>query len=199
MGPGVTAQRHRGAFTLIEMMAVVAVFGLVMALTLPNTGVLRGRALDSEARQIVALLELARQRAVMTGEKHRLWIDLEAAEYRMEWWVTQDHDADDSPREPLEYDVRGLGPLPLAAPPADKREYLPVPGTAGNYRLLPADFDFRGLETEHGWIDRGEVAIVFDQDGTSSYAELVIESDDDARALEILPLADAVRVYREGG
>ena len=84
------AMRHpHAAFTLIEMLAVVAILALVMTFALPNTGMLQRRRLDSESRQLVALLELARQRAVMTGVKHRMWIDLEDAVYRLEWYVAR--------------------------------------------------------------------------------------------------------------
>ncbi len=193
--------RHpHAAFTLIEMLAVVAILALVMTFALPNTGMLQRRRLDSESRQLVALLELARQRAVMTGVKHRMWIDLEDAVYRLEWYVAENHGID-APRPPRpKYDVRGGSPLPLAAPKTEAREYRPIPGIHGNLRFLSEEFLFRGLETEDGWIDSGEVAIVFDRDGTSTYAELILEGEGgDARTLEILPLADAVRIHHEEG
>jgi len=193
-------RRRHAAFTLIEMLAVVAILALVMTFAIPNTGMLQSRRLDSETRQLVALLELARQRAVMTGVKHRLWIDLEEAGYRLEWYVSEQHGLDaPAPTRPT-YDVRGGTPLPLAAPQAAEREYRPIPGNHGNLRFLSREFLFRGLETEDGWIDTGEVAIVFDRDGTSTYAELTLEGEgDEARTLKILPLADAVRVHHEEG
>jgi len=193
--------RHRSAaFTLIEMLAVVAILALVMTFALPNTGMLQTRRLDSETRQLVALLELARQRAVMTGVKHRLWIDLEEAEYRLEWFVSEAQGLEMEPAPRPTYDVRGATPLPLAAPERTTRAYQPIPGSQGNDRVLGREFLFRGLDTEDGWIDRGEVAIVFDRDGSSDYAELIVEGDDGAaRSLEIRPLADAVRVHHEEG
>ena len=203
MRPGVRRQRRAAAFTLIEMLAVVAILALVMTLAIPNSGMLQRRRLESETRQLVALLELARQRAVMTGIKHRMWIDLESAEYRVEWYVTEQHalgEPEPELREPPSYDVRGGGALPLRAPAAVERDYYPVPGNYGNLRLLPQEMLFRGLDTEEGWIDSGEVAIVFDRDGTSSYAELEVEGEgEEVRVLEILPLADAVRVHVAGG
>jgi hypothetical protein len=129
-----------------------------------------------------------------------MWIDLEDAGYRLEWYVSEQHGLDAPPPKRPTYDVGGGTPLPLAAPKALEREYRPIPGNQGNLRFLSREFLFRGLETEDGWIDSGEVAIVFDRDGTSTYAELILEGDDgEARTLEILPLADAVRVHHEEG
>lgn len=189
--------KREGAFTLIEMLAVALILALVLGIAVPNVGLLQRRQLDAQARNLVALLELARQRAVMTGTPHRVWIDLEAAVYRLEWYVTE-ADEGEGPRPLLEYDLRGATPLPLSPPERTQRAYHPIPGREGDLRELPEDFEFRGLETDDGWIDRGEVVIGFDRDGTSTYAELLIQGDgDEVRALEILPLADAVRVRHE--
>ena len=180
------------------MLAVTAILALVMTFAVPNTGMLQTRRLDAQARELVAQLELARQRAVMTGTKHRLWIDLEEAAYRMAWFVGESRGLEGPARPPISYDVRGSTPLPLVAPQQDDREYRPVPGRAGDLRVLPEAYAFRGLQTDDGWIDRGEVMIVFDRDGTSNFAELVIEDQGgETRALEIRPLAEAVRVHRE--
>jgi prepilin-type N-terminal cleavage/methylation domain-containing protein len=59
----IAVRRRRAAFTLIEMLAVVAFLALVMTFAIPNMGMLQRRRLDSETRQLVALIELARQRA----------------------------------------------------------------------------------------------------------------------------------------
>ena len=66
-------------------------------------------------------------------------------------------------------------------------------------RFLADEFHFAGLETDAGWIARGEVEVVFDRDGTSVYSEILLESDaGDRLVLEIQPLADAVQVRHEG-
>ena len=180
------------------MLAVVAILALVLTFAIPNGGMLQRRRLDGQARELVAGLELARQRAVMTGVKHRLWIDLDEALFRLEWFVPESSDESGQLSLRPEYDVRGSSPLPMKPPPRVAREYRPVPGREGNLQQLGDRFNFRGLDTEDGWIDRGEIAIVFDRDGTSTYAELVLEVDGgEARTLEIMPLADAVRVRHE--
>ena len=57
---------RRSGFTLIEMLAVVAIIALLVSVTAPNLGAVRERWLRNQSRQIASYVELARQRAVMT-------------------------------------------------------------------------------------------------------------------------------------
>ena len=75
MGP--ETARRAAAFTLIEMLAVVALMGLMAAFVVPNLGSLQNRRLHAQARELAAQFELARQRSVVTGIPHRMWMDLE--------------------------------------------------------------------------------------------------------------------------
>lgn len=183
--------RGRAAFTLIEMLAVVLIFALVAAFVAPNVGLLRSRALRQEAKRISAQLELARQRSVMTGIPHRVLFDLDAGVYRVEWLGPP---ADDEALAP-ELDLARRSALPLAAPRYDLRQFEPLPGVFGHFAELEQDVFFSGLETADGWIARGESWVEFDRDGTTTYTEVVLD-DGEGRTLvlEILPLADAVRV-----
>ena len=83
------ARNHRRGFTLIEMMAVVALVGMIFALGLPRLSSSRWRALGDAAESIAASLEFARQRAIMTGIPHRVLIDLEDGGWRVEWLVSE--------------------------------------------------------------------------------------------------------------
>jgi len=189
-------RRHAAAFTLIELLAVVAILALMATFILPNVGIMRDRVLRDQARLLAAQLELARQRAVVTGIPHRLLIDLEGGGYRLEWLASAEQPQPAAaPGDALAYDVDGATPLPLAAPAAASSEFQPVPGGLGEFHYLESDLFFTGIDTPEGWIERGDSFIAFDRDGTSSYTEIVI--DDGAGreiALEILPLADAVRI-----
>ena len=52
-----------------------------------------------------------------------------------------------------------------------------------------------GIETPEGWIERGDSFIVFDRDGTASYTEIFIDDPSGRQiALDVMPLADAVRI-----
>jgi type II secretion system protein H len=190
------APARRAGFTLIEMIAVVTILGLLVALVAPNLGALSGVTLRSAADALAARLELARQRAVMTGIPHRVWIDLDGAAYRVEWFVTEAEAlGDDAPPEPEPLDLRGQTPLPLEAPRGEAPAFRPLPGLLGRDELLQESLGFRGIETPAGWTDEGEVAIEFAPDGTAEYGTVVLD-DETGRSLavEVLPLAEAVRV-----
>ena len=189
------ARRGGAGFTLIEMLAVVAIFALVASFVMPNIGALRDRKLRAQAQQIAAHLELGRQRAVMTGVPHRLLLDLDEAAYRLEWFASE-AEATGTPEPPApELDLRGDTPLPLAAPLHAERSFRPLPGRFGDLRYLADGLFFAGGEAPEGWIARGEVGVTFDHDGTASYTEIHIDDEGGRRvALDVRPLADAVVV-----
>ncbi len=188
--------RRRSGFTLIEILAVVAIFALLTALIAPNLGSLSSRTLRQRAESIAASLELARQRSVLTGIPHRLLIDLDQSAYRLEWFVTEleaGGEAAESEPEPL--DLRGQSPIPMAAPRGETRAYRPLPGLMGHFERLEDSVVFVGIETPEGWIDQGRVFVSFARDGTASYTALYLDDESGGSVvLDVLPLADAVRV-----
>ena len=108
------------------MLAVVAIFALLAAFVAPNLGLLSSRRLQQQAERISAQLELARQRAIVTGIPHRLAIDLDRGSYWLEWFVTQaeaigeEADAAGARSARLDADlagpaVRGSARIPAAA------------------------------------------------------------------------------------
>lgn len=65
-----------GAFTLIELILVMALLVVAFALLAPSLGnFFRGRTLDSEARRFLSLCRYARSRAVSEGVPMVLWLD----------------------------------------------------------------------------------------------------------------------------
>jgi type II secretion system protein H len=76
---------RRSGFTLIEMLAVVAIFGLIAAMALPNIDLGGSRIVRGEAQDLATAIEFARQRAVMTGRTHRGVIEVERGEHGVEW------------------------------------------------------------------------------------------------------------------
>lgn len=201
-GGGQSRRRHAAAFTLIELLAVVAILALMASFILPNLGVVRDRTLREQARQLAAQLELARQRAVVTGVPHRLLIDLEGGGYRLEWLASREEPQPALPDDALGFDVDGATPLPLAAPASATAtaEFEPVPGGLGNFYYLESDLSFAGIDTPEGWIEHGDTFVAFDRDGTGAYTEIVIDDGGGREiTLEVLPLADAVRILDAEG
>jgi len=197
-------------FTLIEIMAVVAIIGMIFAIGIPRLSISKWRVLRRESDSIAASLEFARQRAIMTGVPHRVLIDLEEGAYRVEWLVTKERAfAAISERGPGDVDVSryGLanGPTPsaelvdLRPPKREERDFYPVANKQlGSFTWLDDALYFVGLESSAGWVEGGSVEIVFDPDGTTEYSLLEIaDSDDHHVTLEIEPVLDRVR-RREG-
>jgi prepilin-type N-terminal cleavage/methylation domain-containing protein len=185
------------AFTLIEMLAVVLIMALLMSFFVPNLGASRGAAMLSEARKLAAHLELARQRAVMTGKIHRVLIDLESGGYRLEWYV---NDADVSGEA-----LVAPGPVDLAAPldltpsTGSGREFAPIPTSLGDFEWIDERFYFDGVESADGWVEGGEVEVRFQRDGTADASDIVLmDADDRAILLEVRPFLEVVRIIDEG-
>jgi type II secretion system protein H len=75
-----TGQRNSGrrgrAFTLIELILVLALLVIITSLAAPAmSNFIRGRALDSEARRLLALMHAGQSRAVSEGMPMVLWVD----------------------------------------------------------------------------------------------------------------------------
>jgi prepilin-type N-terminal cleavage/methylation domain-containing protein len=191
---GTRHRRSRLGFTLIEILSVVAILALVAAVVVPNLGAIQARRLRAEAERLASHLELARQRAVMTGVPHRVAIDLDQAEYRLEWLGDPDG-ADDAAPAPAELDLSGNAPLPLSAPQVAERDFQPMPGMFGQTVVLEDPLVFEGLQTPEGWITRGDSYVAFDRDGTTSWTEIYLEDGSgQSIGLQVQPLDDRVRI-----
>jgi prepilin-type N-terminal cleavage/methylation domain-containing protein len=193
------AHARDAAFTLLEILSVVAIFALIAGLALPNFSGLHARNLKHQARLVVAQIELARQRAIVTRTPHRLFIDIDGAAYRIESFATENTDgeseAENSAVAPGTTDDLSID---LTAPRAEERAYRPLPGTLGRFRLLEESIEFAGVETTGGWVDGGETFIRFERDGSADATTIVIEHESGMSVtLEVLPLADTVRVLYE--
>jgi type II secretion system protein H len=187
------ASAQRRGFTLIETLAVVAILALAAVLVLPNLAAFGERRLRHAAQRLAAELELARQRAVVTGIPHRVLFDLENGLYRLEWLGTPEEMALPVAAA-AEYDVREGAELPLRAPLRTASEFAPVPDSFGTFHDFEGDVRVAGLETTYGWVGEGMPEIVFERDGTAAYTEIVLEEGGGAgQVLAVLPLDDAVR------
>lgn len=206
-------QRPRtSGFTLIEMMAVIAIIGMVFAIGVPRLSSSRWRALGNAGESIAASLEYARQRAVVTGVPHRVFINLEDGGWRVEWLVREDQALAAVTEESSDAGAPGLGaalgakpgskgsddrdpPIDLHPPVADDRDYHPIPNRQlGSFTWLDEQLYFVGLESASGWIEGGNVQIVFEADGTTEHTLLEIaDADERHMTLEIEPLLDRIR------
>jgi len=187
--------RLSSGFTLIEILAVVTIFALLAGLLAPRVGSITGRNLTLSAELIRSRIDLARQRAALTGIPHRLLVDLEGGAFRIEWLVTEARQMGLETQPPPELDLRGQAPIPMTPPTAERPDYFPLPGQMGRFELLDESVVI-SMETAEGFQDRGEAAIEFSYDGTARDASLYL-ADETGRTLilDVLPLADLVRIH----
>jgi hypothetical protein len=171
--------------------------GLLMSIALPNFGSFQSHGLRNAAEQIVERINFGRQRAVMTGVPHRLAIDLDAGTYKLEW---QRRSAEDvaPPKPKPDFEPDSSPKISLAPPPVVERSFQSLTGPLGRVETLGSGVEFGWIETPGGDVDFGEAFVTFEGDGTSSYTVLVLSGPDgQGLALEIRPLADAVRIIDE--
>jgi type II secretory pathway pseudopilin PulG len=177
-------------------MAVVLILGLMMSLLLPALGAGGGRALRKQADRVAASLELARQRAVVTGKPHRVVLDLEGGRFWIDWLVDEAQAFGEEGETPEPPPPDGV--LDLSAPVEDDADYYPIPSKLGHVESLEKGYFFEGVDTPEGWIESGETYVVFDWDGSSDAVQIVI-SDPDLRSidLDVAPLFEVVRIHEE--
>jgi hypothetical protein len=175
---------------------VILIAALLMSFMVPNMSALQTRALREHAKRIVTVIDAGRQRAVLTRSPHRVVVDLDNATYALEWMVPID---EEESQMGLEGSGFGFGaPLSLAPPRSVEREFAPAPGQLGRLASLADGIGFVDIETPSGWVDSGEVYIDFEHDGTSSFTVITLEDPEGQKlSLEILPLADTVRILNE--
>ena len=76
---------HSAAFTLIELILVLALLVVITSLAAPAmANFIRGRALDSEARRLFALMHAGQSRAVSEGMPMVLWVDEKQGAYGLQ-------------------------------------------------------------------------------------------------------------------
>jgi type II secretion system protein H len=91
--------RRTGAFTLVELILVMALLVMVTAIIMPQFSRFFGaRAVDSEARKFMALMHYGQGRAVSDGVPMMLWIDSTHRSYGLE------REPGYASRDPLEED-----------------------------------------------------------------------------------------------
>jgi type II secretion system protein H len=76
---------RKRAFTLIELILVLALLVIITSIAAPAmANFIRGRAMDSEARRMIALMHAAQSRAVSEGLPMVLWVDEKQSAYGMQ-------------------------------------------------------------------------------------------------------------------
>jgi type II secretory pathway pseudopilin PulG len=85
--PGARCTTRRGglAFTLIELILVMAILTMMVSVSAPTLShFFRGRTLDSEARRMLSLLRAGQSRAVAEGVPMDFWVDAAQGRFGLE-------------------------------------------------------------------------------------------------------------------
>jgi Tfp pilus assembly protein FimT len=78
-------RRNQCAFTLVELVLVMVLLVVAISLVAPRMATfVRGRALDSEARRLLAIAHAGQARAISEGMPVMLWIDEKKNGYGLE-------------------------------------------------------------------------------------------------------------------
>jgi type II secretion system protein H len=141
--PGTGALRITAAFTLIELLLVMALLLIVLAVSFPSLrGFFRGRHLDHEARRFLSLTRYAQNRAVSEGYPMVLWVDVKEGTYGMQA-QTGYLDEDD---KSVEYEIDGTLELEVTRPmlirttAMQRNETASVAGNLPAIRFTPDGF-----------------------------------------------------------
>lgn len=192
MSHGLRGGVRKGGFTLIELLAVVAMFALIAAMVVPNLDLGSSRAVNTEAAELATALELARDRAIMTGRAHAVVVDVGRGEHWIEWAA---------PLEAASVPAggpAGEGKLELVPPPIEGEALVPLTGQFGKPHRLEDPAMILGVEIGDGLADTGEVVLRIDGDGATDAAVILIGNADASYVVrvEVEPLADSVAIVR---
>ena len=182
-----------GGFTLIELLAVIAMFALIAAMVVPNLDLGGSRAVRSAANDVATALEMARERAIMTGRVHAVVLDLDRGSYWIEWSKPIERPTEAAPQgDP----AGGEHKLALVPPPIEGAELEPLFGVFGRPQRIEDPVVLLGVELDGGTADSGTVELRMDGDGATDPAAILLGEADGSHAvrIEVEPLADAVHV-----
>jgi type II secretion system protein H len=174
------------AFTLIELMVVMALIGIMTAMILPEMkGTYEDAVLRSTSRELVSACSLASSHAVSLNQAHRLRLDRNGGHYSIE-------------RRGLE---RGSGGRFIPARDViggegdlDRRITIELHKTADEAAATSEEEPSPALRRSAP-LDRQEDGIVFYPDGTADATEIVLRDRDGFRlALRINPVTARVQI-----
>jgi general secretion pathway protein H len=163
-------------FTLIELVIVMVLLGISAAVVAPHMiSFFRGRALNSEARRLLALTHYGQSRAVAEGVPVLLWIDSKNSDYGLVTQSAASEPDDRAKTYKLDSTLTIEADAPQPAPSSeDADERLGSPDGLPAIRFMP-----------YGFFDDASIARIVIRQGAEGALELVPTSN--RLEYEILP------------
>ncbi|MGA3267478.1 MAG: prepilin-type N-terminal cleavage/methylation domain-containing protein [Verrucomicrobiota bacterium] len=167
------APGFRRAFTLVELMVVVALIGIMAAMIIPEMrGSFDDALLRSTGRDLVSAFNLASSRAISFDQIYRVRFDTEGARYAVERRIQNGTREDFVPLKDVsgavgKWDTRIV--LQINAP--DESSSEPGAGQDGGTAAPPEQTSGAGGEAGAARVDLDN-AIAFYPDGTADAAEI---------------------------
>lgn len=172
-----SAPRTRDGFTIIELLAVVAIVGIMMAIMLPKFRISEKTEVQLAGMQLAQDMDVARTRALSTREMVRVAFNSGARKYG--GYLDDNGDGTIAESEAEWQALRGFGVRELPARVSYSRGAAgPIPDDAGGGDISFPDerieFDSRGLTVPMG--TRGVVYLANDNDPNAVVAIQVTPS-----------------------
>ncbi len=138
-------RRAAAAFTLVELILVMALLAIVLAISAPSLArFFKGRSLDNEARRFMALTRAAQSRAVSEGVPMVLWLETKSRAYGLnadKSFVEEDPKAEQFTADAsLEMEVRHSSEAAAASQVVEFRNEKLDTGTLYTLRFNPDGF-----------------------------------------------------------
>jgi type II secretion system protein H len=179
-----SSSRGRNAFTLIELMVVVALIAILSAVIIPEMrGTYEEALLRSTSRDLVNAFNIASSRAVSQNQMHRVRLDAKSGKYMIEKRVRETVRGDEF--APLKDVSEAEGRLDTRISIEVRNEDEAPTGSAEG---SPASVEEKKRSIE---------AISFNSDGTADAAELLLRDRQGFRlALRINPITSRVKILQ---
>jgi len=136
---------NRKAFTLVELLIVLAIFGLVMGLGFPQIKRIFRSNLKSAAAQMSGMIRYGYDVSVIKGRIHRIAFDFDKGSYRLEVSNTDDlvslEEETTQAEEKKKAELLASKDEPQKAP-----TFSPAEGEAGKDKKLPSGIIFDSIE-----------------------------------------------------
>ena len=187
-------------FTLIELIATVAIIGIVTAAVATGVNNIRGASAQAEAGKIAVAVRYLYNLAVVSGRNQRLVIDLDAKA----WWGEEQ--TSDDPCEAFllpgqdEPEPEKSGKGETAEKQVNSGGFEASKSTLLQRAELDKGIIFSGVMTTHQQqvTEKGQAFVYFFPNGTTEHAFVQLKGDeDDTTSVEVIALQGTAKVHNE--